>query len=85
MTQYRIVEKYNNLLKERKFYPQIKKNFFWRSLKVHDQQTIENFYNTYDESKEFIISRLPKILFHCIEHPNSKEPVIYHLNQKTII
>ncbi len=80
MIQYRIVEKWCNTLNERKFYPQIKKKLFWRSLKIHNKQTIENFYNTYDEAKEFVISRMPKTLFHCVENPYSKEPIIYHVN-----
>ena len=80
MTQYRIIEKYDNFLRQRKFYTQIKTGFFWRSLNKSKDQILDNYYDTYDEAKDFIISRMPKVLFHCVEHPNSKEPKIYHIN-----
>ena len=85
MLQYRIVEKQNDSCGARKFYPEVKKYFFWWNIKVNDKQVIENFYNTYEEAKEFILSKMPKVLFHCVEHPFEKNQKIYHINPKKSI
>lgn len=84
MIQFRIIEKYDKHSNRRRFYPEIKKYFFWSNLRVSDDQVITNVYDSYDEAKQFLISRMPKVLFHCIEHPFSKEPIIYHMNPNHI-
>jgi hypothetical protein len=77
--EYRIVEKYNEIHRRTLFYPQYKWWIFWRSLKVHSGQTLENYYKTYDEALSFLESRIPKVHYYCvcIKEPGMSKVVIH--------
>ena len=81
--EYRIIEKYNKRSRCRYFYPEYKKRFFWYNLRLTDEQITYNYYLTFKEAKDFILERMPKVIFHCIEYSEvDKKPIIYGINNK---
>jgi hypothetical protein len=82
--EYRIVEKWDEVLQRKLFYPQYKWWFFWRSLKTHSGQTLENYYKTYEEALSFLEDRIPKVHYHCvcIKEPGMSKVVIHSIKIK---
>jgi len=77
--EYRIVEKWDEFLQRKLFYPQYKRWIFWRSLKTHSGQTLENYYKTYEEALSFLENRIPKVHYYCvcIKEPGMSKVVIH--------
>ena len=80
MKQYRIVEKYNKNGCAKYFYPEMKRWFGWVNIKASESLIFDNYYETYEEAHEFLLSRIPKVLFHCVEHPFTKKQRVYSIN-----